>query len=456
MREKNDEKIHSLKGHVLYSLGAVPSALPYNMIQSFFVFFYTIHAGLSLDLVGLILIFYGIWNAINDPILGFYMDKKIFKKWGRRVPYIILGTIPMTIGFMFTWFAELLTNQLMIFLMGLSMLFLFDLGFTLAMTAWSALYTEMYETEEERASVVAIKDLIAFLSAMMGLLFPPLLAAMVGWPLVGVIFGALIPITMYLSLLGTKERKEYQIDAPLPVIDAFKETIKNKPFINITLTYAIIDFFTGLILSVLPLYAKFILKMDESLVGFAAIGIAIGTLVSIPFWRWVYANKGPKYGLCLAFIIFMGGIWPIAFVSDFMFFFMITLIPGFASGGLIMTEPAISCAIDHDELRIGKRREATFNGILTLIARLSIVFSGLTLIIVQAVTGFDSSSSIQTEESLTGLRALVSLAPLLGALVGLVIFSKFPINYKHFMEQQAQLKIIHEERIKKLQEDEHE
>ncbi|MHA1844111.1 MAG: hypothetical protein ACTSWE_07595, partial [Promethearchaeota archaeon] len=60
-----------------------------------------------------------------------------------------------------------------------------------------------------------------------------------------------------------------------------------------------------------------------------------------------------------------------------------------------------------------------------------------------------------TEESLTGLRALVSLAPLLGALVGLVIFSKFPINYKHFIEQQAQLKIIHEERIKKLQEDEH-
>ncbi|MHA1804886.1 MAG: hypothetical protein ACTSU4_10210 [Promethearchaeota archaeon] len=51
--------------------------------------------------------------------------------------------------------------------------------------------------------------------------------------------------------------------------------------------------------SVLPLYAKFILKMDECLVGFAAIE----TLLSIPFWRWVYTNKGPKYGDCLPFLI---------------------------------------------------------------------------------------------------------------------------------------------------------
>jgi GPH family glycoside/pentoside/hexuronide:cation symporter len=420
------------------------------MIQSFFIFFYTIKCGLSLELAGLILLIYGIWNAINDPLIGYYEDKKIFKKWGRRVSYIIFGTIPMTIGAIFLWFAQYFTDQIAIFINGLVMLFIFDLGFTFVMTAWSALYTEMYETEEERAHVVALKDTVAFLSGMVGLLFPPLIAAAIGWPLVGVVLGIISPITMYLSLLGTKERKEYQIDEPLPILTSFKETLKNKPFLNITLTYAMIDFLTGLTLSVLPLYARFILKMDESMVGFAAIGIALGTLVSIPFWRWIYARRGPKYGLLLAFGIFILGIWPLSLVTDFITFFILTLIPGFGVGGLIMTEPAMSAAIDSDELRIGKRREATFNGVLTFVARLSIVFSGLTLIIVGLFTGFDSSSAVQTEQTLVGLRLLVSFVPLLGGLIGFLIFSKFPLNYEAFMEQQAKLKVLHEERLKKL------
>ncbi len=120
---------------------------------------------------------------------------------------------------------------------------------------------------------------------MIGIIIPPLLASAMGWPIVGILFGALIPVTMLLSLLGTRERKEYQIDEPLPIFTAFKETLSNKPFLNITLTYTLIDFFTGLTLTILPLYARFILKMEEGLVGFAAIGIAIGILTSVLFWK---------------------------------------------------------------------------------------------------------------------------------------------------------------------------
>lgn len=450
---KDDRRIHSFGGHLLYSMAAIPSSLHYNIIQSFIIFFYTRKEGLDLAAVGLLLLLYGLWNAINDPIIGFYMDKWKWKKWGRRIPYIVIGTIPFTVGFIFLWWVPW-NDQVGIFLHGFIMLFLFDFGFTLTMTAWSALYTEMYETEKERASVVALKDFIAFLSGMIGILIPPLIADAIGdpigWPIVGIIFGALIPLTMYLSLLGTKERREYQIDEPLPILSAFKETLKNKPFLIITLTYTLIDFISGLTLSVLPLYAFFILGMDEGMIGFAAIGVALGTIGSIPFWRWMYANKGPKLGLFLSIAIFTLGIWPLFLVNDFIVLVILTLLPGFGAGGMIMTEPAISAAIDYDEIRTGKRREATFMGILTFVARLSMALSGLTLIIIQFLTGFNPEAETLTPEAEIGLKALISLVPVIVGSLALLVFYQFPLNYKKFKEQQERLRELHQERLSKI------
>ena len=280
----NKDKVHSRKGRLLYSLGAVPSALPYNMISASFVFFYvtaTYGPHLDLALSGWVWVIYGIWNAINDPLIGFYMDK-IKTKWGRRIPYIVIGTIPFTIGFMLLWWVPYSSSeQVFIFLHALLMLFIFDLGFTLCMTGWSALYTEMYEEEGERATVVAIKDTIAFVSSFIGIMIPPMLADALGWEVTGVLIGIFIPITMLLSLLGSKEREEYSIDEPLPVLTALKETAKNKPFVIIALTYTLLDFCFGLTIMVLPLYAKFILEVDESLVGVAAAGVAIGIIILI-------------------------------------------------------------------------------------------------------------------------------------------------------------------------------
>ncbi len=116
------------------------------MVSTFFVLFYVSQTPLTLGHTGLILTLYGIWNAINDPLIGYYMDKKK-TRWGRRVPYMVIGTIPFTIGFILLWWAP--TNDVSsAFFYALLMLFIYDFGFTLVMTAWTALYTEMYEDEK--------------------------------------------------------------------------------------------------------------------------------------------------------------------------------------------------------------------------------------------------------------------------------------------------------------------
>jgi len=442
-------KTHSRLGHFLYSLGAVPSALPYNMVGSWLLVFYTLYAGLSLIEFGILFMFYGIWNAINDPLIGYYMDKIRLKK-GRRVPWIIYGTIPMTIGFIALWWVPF-NDKNIVFVYGLIMLFLFDTGFTIVMTAWSALYTEMYEDEKERASVVAIKDSIAFISSMIGVIVPSMIAVAFGsWALAGLLMGITIPITMYLSLLGVKERAEYQIDEPLPIIEAFKESFLNKPFIIASVAYALIDFCFGFMMMILPLYAKFILKVEEGMEGFAMIGVALGIIISFPLWWQIYAKKGPKFGLSLGMIIFCVGIIPLFLAEDFISLTIIGIFPGLGITGVLMTEPVISAAIDYDEIKTGKRREATFGGIGAFIARLSMILSALALISIQLLSGFDPNLETQAPTALMGLRISMSLVPAFGLLLALIVFKFYPLNYKKFTEQQEQLKILHKLRIDKL------
>lgn len=149
--------------------------------------------------------------------------------------------------------------------------------------------------------------------------------------------------------------------------------------------------------------------------------------------------------------IFSIGIWPIFFVNNFVLLIILTILPGFGAGGMFMTEPSISTAIDFDELKTGKRREAIYNGVITFIARLSIVLSGLTLLIFQFFTGFESEAETQTPSALFGIKLLVSIIPLLVILISLLIFKFFPINYKYFCEMQLKLRDLHEKRLLELE-----
>ncbi|MFX0073848.1 MAG: MFS transporter [Candidatus Hermodarchaeota archaeon] len=447
--KKENVNVHSKLGHLLYSLGAVPSALPYNMIGSWLLTFYTIEAGLSLIEFGLLFIIYGIWNAINDPLIGYYMDKLKPKK-GRRVPWIIYGTIPMTIGFIGLWWVPFSATEL-VFVYGLIMLFIFDTGFTICMTAWGALYTEMYEGESERASVVAIKDTFAFISSMIGVMIPSMIAVAVGsWALAGLIMGITIPITMYLSLLGTKEREEYQIDEPLPIVKAFVQSFSNKPFVIGSVTYALLDFCFGFTMMIIPLYAKFIIDIGEGMEGFAMIGVALGIICGVPIWWKIYDKKGPKFGLTLSMTIFCIGMIPLFLAGDFITLTIIGLLPGIGVSGVLMTEPVISAAIDYDEIKTGKRREATYGGIQAFVARLSMILSAVALIILQLISGFNPELETQTPDALIGLRFSMSIVPAIGLLLALLIFKFYPLNLKKFNEQQEKLKVLHQVRLDKI------
>ena len=70
-------------------------------IDLFLLFYYTQVIGLSVAAFSLAMFIFTIWDAVNDPILAWLLDRTFFwtKKFGRRFLWIIVGAIPW--GFTF-------------------------------------------------------------------------------------------------------------------------------------------------------------------------------------------------------------------------------------------------------------------------------------------------------------------------------------------------------------------
>ena len=64
-------------------------------------FFYEQVLGLETFWVGIGYIIFALWNAVNDPLMGFLTNRpvKFTRKWGRRFPWIIIGGVPYILSY---------------------------------------------------------------------------------------------------------------------------------------------------------------------------------------------------------------------------------------------------------------------------------------------------------------------------------------------------------------------
>ena len=88
---------HSKKTMASYGFGIMSREFIQMAFNVLVFFYYEVEIGLNVWLIGLGLVIFAIYNAINDPLLGYLTDRpfKFTKKWGRRFPWILLGGIPL-------------------------------------------------------------------------------------------------------------------------------------------------------------------------------------------------------------------------------------------------------------------------------------------------------------------------------------------------------------------------
>jgi GPH family glycoside/pentoside/hexuronide:cation symporter len=430
--------------HISYSFGNFANTIAYQVFGNRINFYYVDVLGLNASLAGILWSIYGLWNAVNDPLMGQVSDRTR-SRFGRRVPYVAFGAIPLGLSFFFLWTPPSQSPWVLAayFLM---ILFIFDTIYSLTLIAYNSLFTEVAPTPRDRIDLSVVREILATVALLAAFILAPILAEQVGYITMGAIMGTLIAAGYLIAMIGVKEKPiDEAKEQALGLRASLKIVLANQPFRWFLGANIAKEYIWLLLAAMLPFWRKYALDIQGEVDVFGmnlgpgdaeAVLLGLPILLTIPFvmiWRPVVRKLGYRKTWILGAFAFIPGLIAVTFASDFYSGLLGTMlvIPGLANS-MIMPFPVISEIIDNDaEQHGGYRREGIFFGMNGGITKLAFSAQGILFAIVTASTGFAEGSDVQTESAIWGIRFLIGITPIIAALIVAFCMWKYPLGREH-------------------------
>ena len=125
-----------------YGLGDVGTGMGAALIGFYLLRFY-VAAGLPPWLAGLAYGLGRLWDAINDPVIGWLSDKTAGHPWGPRVPWILGGAIPLGLAMAAMWWLPPWPSQGVLFVIFLAISVVANTLYTCVNLPYTALAAEL-------------------------------------------------------------------------------------------------------------------------------------------------------------------------------------------------------------------------------------------------------------------------------------------------------------------------
>lgn len=427
--------------HISYSFGNFANTIAYQVFGNRINFYYVDVMGLNAAVAGILWSIYGLWNAINDPLMGQVSDRTR-SRFGRRVPYVAFGAIPLGLSFFFLWTPPSQSPWVLAayFLM---ILFIFDTIYSLTIIAYNSLFPEVAPTPRDRIDLSVVREILATVALLASFILAPILAEQVGYITMGAIMGTLIAAGYLIATIGVREKPiDESKEEALGLKASLKIVLANKPFRWFLGANIAKEYIWLLLAAMLPFWRKYALGIQGEVDVFGmslgpgdaeAVLLGLPILLTIPFvmiWRPIVRKLGYRKTWIIGSFAFIPGLLAVTFATDFYTGLLGTMlvIPGLANS-MIMPFPVISEIIDNDaEQHHGYRREGIFFGMNGGITKLAFSAQGILFAIVTAATGFAEGSDVQTESAIWGIRFLIGITPIIAALIVAFCMWRYPLG----------------------------
>lgn len=442
-----------------YALGDMGGLLTFSLIGAFQNKFYTDVLHIDPKKIVVLILVARLWDAINDPIWGAFIDSRKPTKHGKFRPYIFWFSIPLAIAAVLM-FTKLPGINYLVF--AYITYILYGMMYTAVNIPYGSLASVITDDEKERSSLSMWRSIGAGLGGLPGTIILPMIVYTTTYAADGtkiqtldgtklaicVAILSMISVLVYFAHFKmTKER----IPAPEKVkgeYNAFKtiaDLLKNRAFVMLSLASMLLIAFQFYYQSTYTyLFADF--YHNGGLYAFVTICTYLPMAIFIPIMNKLIDRFGKKE-LCavgMAFAAVANFILFLIKTDNPYVFLAFTFLSGLGQTFLVLEVWALVMdVIDFHEVRTHRREEGTAYAFFSFTRKLGQTLAGVGLNALLAFIAYDSDASAAgealPENVLSSLYNISTLVPAIAlALMAVILAFGYNLNKKR-------LATLHEE-----------
>lgn len=422
-----------------------------TLINGYLLIFYTNVCGLDPKACATMFLIARILDGLNDPIVGFCIDRLPSTRFGHfRMP-LIVGTILCSLNYLLLWFGPMLATSGKLVIAYISYL-LIGVLFPIMDISLNSLLPVMTTDMKERQTLSAIKGFVyAAGGVVLGIAAPLILgdaSNKAGY--IALILGSTVIIVAF-SIFGTLGVKERVLKpAGKEASYTFKELITILTQRPVFVTFLAIMLFSigNNIQSTIASYFFTYIIGDLKLSSVASFLMFLGLLMATIFSGKAVDKKGKKFVFLFGFVV-AAFAFLIRLISptNIPLLMFSSVIMGAGAGFISTLNYSIQADnTDYIELKLGKRAEAGISALSSFSSKFAAGVGGAIPGYLLGFAGFNGKSMVQPEMVNTVIVICQIIFPMVIFLLGILVFAKgYPVTRAMLDEQN---RILNERRKK--------
>lgn len=405
---------------------------------------YAKHYGFKLTTVATILLLARLFDAITDPIVGYYADR-YRSRTGTRKPWIIFGCLGFVISSYFLYIppSDVSTTYLLAWFM---IFYLSWTVFEIPHLAWGG---ELSCSSQGKTKIYSLRYIFLKIGTMLFYALPllPFFPAKEFSPAsmkmsVCVVAVLMLPL-LYLCIKLVPNGHNYELRKSETFRIVLTTIIDNRPLLVFLSAFLLGGIGMGMWTGGIFIFADAYLGLGEKLPLVLALTSLIGIL-TVKIWYKTASKYGKKRTWSMGMALIILGIIATGLLKPdknifLLFLFVMSAINIGAVSLNIMAPSLLADIVDYGTWKFGKDRAATYFALYQLTLKANIGIGGALGLGIAGWYGFDPTLLTHSDESLFGLRLGIAYLPAIFILASVAFISLIAINPRRHKAIQKRL-----------------
>jgi len=383
--------------------------------------------GIAAATAAAILLVPKLWDAVNDVLFGYLVDRHTFKNGMKFLPWVRAGTAALGITTVALFAIPPSLAEPVKVVWFLAAYVLFDLCYTVQDAPAFALTTVMTANVEERSAIIAGGKLWSMVGGVVATLLVPMLRPVLGWFAACAVFAAVSVVLMIPLLLSGKERTRSEAENN-PNLGEMLRYLKGNRYLVVALG-ALVILGVASLEQKMAIYMGRICLQQENMATLVAGGAAVSVIV-VSALVPVLSKRWDKFQvLCagLAFTVVMNIAAFFAGYDNLIVALVMTMLKcsglGFWSVVIYML---VADTVEYGTYKTGTRAAGITFSLQCFAAKLKNGLIGTVVLLSLSAVGFvEGENALQPVGVADGVWGLFCLVPAVGFALALLLLGKF-------------------------------